>query len=89
MIVAFGDDRFSQLSLAILVCWDLLNDTLAISFEKKCVYICRACKYCIKGRNSFFEFPDRVPMYIKSFFISNGHPLMPQLPDDQYITRSD
>ena len=40
------------------------------------MYICRACKCCIKGTNSFFEFSDRAPMYIKSFIISMGHLLM-------------
>ena len=53
------------------------------------MYICRACKCCIKGTNSFFQFLDRAPMYLKSFIISNGDPLMPQLPDNNFTSRSD
>ena len=84
MIVAFGDDRFSQPFPEMLVRWDFLNDTLAISFQKKYMYIFRACRCCIKGTNSFFEFSDRAPMHIKSFIISNGHPLITQIPANKY-----
>ena len=48
------------------------------------MYIFRVCKCCIKGTNSFFEFSDRAPMHIKSFIISNGHPLITQIPANKY-----
>ena len=57
VIVAFGDDRFSQPSLQMLVCWDFLNDTLAISFQKKstCVFAVHV-NVVLRGQTVFSNF---------------------------------
>ena len=89
VIIAFGDYRFSQPCLALLLCWDLLNDFLASAFEKKYIYICSARKCYIKDTNNFFEFSYSASSYIKSFIILNGHLLMPLFPDNKYTVGSE
>ena len=89
VIVAFENDRFSQPFLQMLVYSDLLNDTLAISFQKKYMYICRAFNVVLRGQTVSSNFQIGHLCISKFLLFQMDVPLMPQLPDNKYITHSD